>query len=505
MFFPFRAPVLLTILCLTLLTACNGSLVVYLDPPEAVTDGAVWRVDGGSWQQSGARLDLAEGTHTLEFGDTTGWYTPDSQTVQVTAGDTTITTGRYLEGHPDWADDTGTYDVTLAGDVVVIEESNLDLIRASDTTSNTYTFDTAGLAARGLVLTQGAPLLIHGTAVGSMETITTGGGETVVDLTFIPLNDVITDGTIGWDYGVAFTPEKLAAVSFAGKRFLIAKDDNLIDQTFTIGDLTYKLRLALNDVTADLNFTVEKTLSGAVKGSFTAEGKLTRFRSRESMTFSGGAMTNFDHGMDGMRGDVELALVVTASGNDFVNYKLPVPLLEFPFIVGTVPVTLAVGAQFVINASVPFDGSSRVTTGFTYDTDLGFNFNGVQVTPAGGLFGIDLDEGVTETGASSAISANFGLGFPRLSVSVFGNSVVVWAQTAALVGGSFTFTPPCQTANALFLGAAGIDFTFLGYPLASGSHTFFEHEEELLRTAECPDPAKCLDLDDTAWVLVYEE
>ncbi len=507
----YRSLASVSLCCAFLMVLCGcpkpegGSLVVHLEPAAAVTAGAQWRVDGGAWQATGATVDgLGGGRHTVEFGAATGWYTPGARTVDIVEGETSSLTQAYLEAHAAWEEDTATYDVTLDTDTVYIDEANLDLLLGEKAEEWEYEFDAAETAARGIVLEAGDPLLIHGIAARRIESVTLEGETLVVETEFAPLNEVISDGVIAWDYGVEFTPEKVRAVTFAGKRILVGKD-TIINQSFTIGQLTYTLKLELNGPTAKLEFSIEKDLGGSLKGKFEVKGNLTRFRSRDTITLAGGSVTAFDHGMDAMRGDLELALVVTASGNDFVNYKLPVPLLEIPFVVGAVPVTLKIGAQFVINASVPYDGSARVTTGFNYDTDLGFSFNGVQVSAAGNLAGIDLTEGVHETGASSAISANFGLGFPRVSLGIFGNTIVPWAQTAALVGGSYTVYPACQTADAQFLGAAGIDLSFLGFPLFNASHTFFEHKEELLRTGDCPEGSKEELLYDAEWYLVNSE
>ena len=90
-----------------------------------------------------------------------------------------------------------------------------------------------------------------------------------------------------------------------------------------------------------------------------------------------------------------------------------------------------------------------------------------------------------ETGASTAIGANFGLAFPRLELAIFGESVVPWIQTAFLIGGDFTFTPPCQQAKSTFIGACGVNFSFFGLGY-SANHKFWEEEKVLLQTAECP-------------------
>ena len=54
-----------------------GSLQVSLGPPAAVSSGAQWRVDGGTWQTNGATIaNLALGNHAMSFLPVDGWITP---------------------------------------------------------------------------------------------------------------------------------------------------------------------------------------------------------------------------------------------------------------------------------------------------------------------------------------------------------------------------------------------------------------------------------------------
>lgn len=76
----------------------TGSLQVTIKPAEAVTAGAQWKADSGSWQNSGTTLsDLTVGTHTVSFSGVSGWNAPGSQTVSVTSGGTASVTGTYTE------------------------------------------------------------------------------------------------------------------------------------------------------------------------------------------------------------------------------------------------------------------------------------------------------------------------------------------------------------------------------------------------------------------------
>lgn len=74
----------------------TGSLQVTLSPTEAITAGAMWRVDGGVWQSSGTTVtSLPEGDHDIEYSLVPGWVAAKTETVRITRRQTTVTTGQY--------------------------------------------------------------------------------------------------------------------------------------------------------------------------------------------------------------------------------------------------------------------------------------------------------------------------------------------------------------------------------------------------------------------------
>jgi hypothetical protein len=79
-------------------TQQSGSLQVTILPPEAVTAGAQWRVDGGPWRNSGyTESGLAVGSHTVEYSVIGGWNEPVDEVVQINDGQTTTTSGTYTQ------------------------------------------------------------------------------------------------------------------------------------------------------------------------------------------------------------------------------------------------------------------------------------------------------------------------------------------------------------------------------------------------------------------------
>lgn len=392
-----------------------------------------------------------------------------------------------------WEPDEFVYDVILAPGVVEVEESVLDALigyddeyDAGENPAYRYYFDAALAADYGLEFIEGDPLLVHGVGLGRIADVSEQGGQIIVETDFAPLTEIITDGQIAWDYGVEFTPEKVAAIEVPGKGIYYPTKGQPIEINLDVGDFNYLLKVTLDTDNATFDFTVSRDMPGPAGARFQAVGHLERFRSQDFIEIESGSLRSFDHQLNGLRGEATLELVVAASGSDGVNLEFPVTIMRVPFAVGPIPVVLNIRIQFVVNAVVPLDGSARVQTRFTYNSDLGLACDGVSVSAGGRMGETQFGDPVHETGASSPISANFGMGFPRVELSIAGNSVVPWAQVAFLVGGSYTVIPPCQTADATFLGAAGYKLGFFGLNLLSGSTTLFREDKELLRAGDCP-------------------
>lgn len=438
--------------------------------------------DGGTGtEQNPTRIFGAPGTYTV------------SLTVTSAAGGDTVARTALIQVLPDpaWPEDTSTFEVDVAPGVHVVEEADLAaVIDQYNPDEHAYLLRPAALADLGIQLAVGDPLILAGIEVGRVAYLEEDAGGIYIETETIPLNEVFPNGEIAWDHGVEFTPDIVKSIEIPGVGEFPVKAGTPVNITFEQGGLKYELKVVLDGATADFDFTVTKGVGAGVKARFTAKGQIVRFRNKNHIRFEDGQLQDFGHELNAMRGHTDLALVVAGSGNDLVDLKLPVPIMKIPFVVGYIPATLSIGAQFVVNAVVPIEGSAQVATRFTYDSDLGLDFNGTTMTAGGRMGDVRFGDGATTaTGAASAIGANFGIGYPRVSLDIAGGTLVPWAQTAFLVGGSFTFTPPCQTADAQFIGAAGFDLGILGFSLASGSRTLFTMKKPLLRAGQCPDKA----------------
>ena len=76
----------------------KGSLQVTILPQMATDANAQWRVDGGTWHDSNnTEPNLAVGLHTVEYKPINNWNEPNSETVMINYGLTTITSGTYIQ------------------------------------------------------------------------------------------------------------------------------------------------------------------------------------------------------------------------------------------------------------------------------------------------------------------------------------------------------------------------------------------------------------------------
>jgi surface antigen len=75
-----------------------GDITVNINPANAVLDGALWRMDGGSWKQSGDLVSTSYGQHIIDYKSITGWNAPASQTISVSSTPSVISATYTLIG-----------------------------------------------------------------------------------------------------------------------------------------------------------------------------------------------------------------------------------------------------------------------------------------------------------------------------------------------------------------------------------------------------------------------
>ena len=376
------------------------------------------------------------------------------------------------------------YDVSYTDHTVFIDSLDVQSLVRIDEADHIYYFESSDPKIAKLEVND--ILLIYGVALRRVTGITQSGGETRVETGYATLNEAIRDGEISWNKEISFQDGVLPDVQMKGQKIeMKSATADGFEFEFPYGDFTYRVKFSFTDKKADVEFEISKDLAGPVNAKFLAKGSIGNFYSSTDMKFKNSKLTKFGQENPGLQGDLLLNLTVAGSGRDVITFDFPVVLLKFPMMAGPIPVTINMKVLFVFNCSVPVDGSSQIEVKFNYNSTTGIQYNGTSVSANASMGDQSMDKNIAQTGASTAIAANFGLAFPRLEIGVFEDVIVPYIQTAFLIGGDYTFNPACQQAKSQFIGACGLNLSFLGFSYNANT-VLWQEEKILLQSGDCP-------------------
>jgi hypothetical protein len=385
---------------------------------------------------------------------------------------------------PETEKESSVYDVTLTDNTVFIDSLSVTSLVRIDTVDYVYYFEGSDPKITNLQVDD--ILLIYGVALRRVTGVTHNGDETQVETAYATLNEAIKDGEISWNKKINFKNGVIPVVQMHGQNILYkSTSSDGFEFEFTYGEYNYRIKFDFTDSLANVEFEVSKELVKPITAKFLAKGSIRNFYSSTEMNFRNSELTNFNQKNSDMEGDLTLNLTVAGSGRDELTFDFPVVLLSYPVMVGPFLVVINLKVLFVINCVVPVDGSSQVEVKFEYTSTTGFKYDGTTVSADASMGDQSMDKNIAQTGASSAIGVNFGLAFPRIEIGIFKELIVPWIQTAFLIGGDYTFTPPCQQAKCQYIGACGFDFSFFGFGY-SGKKTLWQEEKVLLKSGDCP-------------------
>jgi len=386
-----------------------------------------------------------------------------------------------------------TANITWAPNTTFIDQSQLTLVKSSDATTGAVTLDSAGVKSAGLDLSTGRIVVIYGQMMGSITSSTDDGAGTLTLATSATsLDQAATAAELDWQMATELTPDAAkAAGATLGARTVRKKgavvSQNNLSLSLTQSGYTYGVNMVLAGDQATVDLTIDKSLAKGAKGHFGATGTIKRFVSQNHVSITGGKLQKYTNANPNVQGNLTLVVSAAADASDALSFTLPIPLFQYVTLVGPIPVVMTIGAQFVMNGQMPVDGSVQVSSSFDYDSTLGFTYDGTSVSATASIGSPTIQKsGTPQSAASSAVAFSAGMGFPRVAVNLFGLPVVGWLQPAFVVGGSYTFMPACQTADAELLAACGYSISVLGISGPSGSLTLFDQKETLLASGMCP-------------------
>lgn len=75
----------------------EGSLTIDLSPLQATVNGAQWRIDNGSWNNSNKTVTLQTGNYSISYKSITGFTAPNSETITISDNDNVNLSRSYQE------------------------------------------------------------------------------------------------------------------------------------------------------------------------------------------------------------------------------------------------------------------------------------------------------------------------------------------------------------------------------------------------------------------------
>lgn len=341
-----------------------------------------------------------------------------------------------------------------------------DAIISEDEESYTYTFSSDVLNDTGISLSAGDILLLEGRALRKVRSVTESDGELRVETDFAGLNEAFRNADIDVSTAIDFT-ETVAekyAIEYDGKLLKpnVAKDGGG-EWSYELGNVTVEGTLETETNKATIALLVKYDtgdVSGAMKVTSTIENvqNQTAFRIEDHETKS------FRFHNPGMKGSVEIEFIMAGGNSSETIWEPPMPAVIIPFTIGPIPVVFKMGTIYVYKLDLGADGTASYNTSFSYDGDIGLQVEDSEFTPMleGGIKNPSAaDVEGNAAGFGGTVTGQFGVGLPKISFSMFGETVVPYLMQEFYTLASYTF-PTCTKLESRYEVNAGIDMKLFG-------------------------------------------
>ncbi|TVQ66202.1 MAG: hypothetical protein EA360_06120 [Balneolaceae bacterium] len=365
----------------------------------------------------------------------------------------------------------------------------------SDPDQHVYSFDAESLAEAGISLVAGEILLIHGTTLRRISEVSESNGIITVKTGFASLNEAFENADITWDKPLEFTREILeeAVFEFMGKE-VSPKLESMSQHGDT---LSFEMKIEQGDWTVEAKissiqqrriqliilprYKIQQGNTSA-SGAFRFETEIGDLSNETDIRIRNHETESFTYRNKNLGGTVDFQFA--GAGGTGPNFVYPDPSqpaalrIRIPATAGPVPVIISVGVRFVVRVQLGLDSSAHMRTSMRYSGDAGFEIDGLDIVPVS-----DIDEPLFEPAIGNAagnlgvtVDAQYGVGYPDISLELFGNTIVPFIRPEFYVGAALTWGPLCTMLSRRFEVNAGLDLRFLGKQITGWSHQFIRSE-----------------------------
>ncbi len=162
-----------------------------------------------------------------------------------------------------------------------------------------------------------------------------------------------------------------------------------------------------------------------------------------------------------------VGMAAAGAGLGKIDFPFPGVMFKFLVMVGPVPITIGVGAKLIGSIVVPAKASATAKSRFRYQSSSGFEYQGSDVEVKGNIGSLEFTPDPFDSAAmiSIPVDAQWGVAFPRISVSVFDSLFVPYLHTGVVVGSSLKWGPDCKWGYVKYVSEVGYDFKVFGVTL----------------------------------------
>ncbi len=380
-------------------------------------------------------------------------------------------------------------DVTYVSNDVVVPDSISKHIASVD--KDKLVFDGAVDVSN---LPTGTPLMFPQKAVRRISHIERENGKTVIYTDPAKLNEVIKDADFQWKQGFSFG--KMAAGDLEKIRPIFG-ETALAQVTANGGNVRYNgdlqgwhitVELSPNSAESRLDLTIDATKTEGGRARVHADGYISDFTANGGLTYQNSELGQFNYEEQGLHGRLHVIFAGVDLGEDTPLFNIPAEL-DLPYTVGPLLMQAKLKANLRVNPIVSSGTSSQADITVTYGADRGFRFENGHVEPLGQLDNQDVAvTGDTVSAGQVAVGMGVGIEFPRLELSMYGETIVPYLTLDNYYYSLYTPDPPCQEGGLRQKALIGLTASFLGYEYSQESEIWKREQIHSLPGSHCQNP-----------------
>jgi hypothetical protein len=371
-----------------------------------------------------------------------------------------------------------------------VSDNNMNYLEKADMTTGEYVFSSA--ADDVAKLEPGSFVFFRNHSVRKIVSAEKADGKVVVKTEKCKFTDVFSDAHLhfkehyDWKDNSAAILNKFN-VSFGNTVYAQGGSSPITQNLSWEGDIAnYHIKIKLQpEGGRKLNYEISMQRQSAA--SITFKGHISDYDNETELTVAGSELQLFRSQNQNLHGEVEVQFAAVELGEDGELINIPWTMFERPILIGGVPFIFKTKANVKVFPFIGEGASSQGHFKFTYDSDIGFRYEGARVDATGNV-GQQTMEVIGETISASMMGNGIGMGveFPRFEIASLGEIVVPYFLMNTAVDTQVDTYAPCQMGNMRCKLVAGLTLSFFGAEYSAERELWKAHKRWERPGGRCP-------------------